>query len=65
MFSERSSPAAMALRNLLDNHLHRAMQQLIDAVPADVPAVQGEARVLRRILKYLTDAPQHVDNAPD
>lgn len=54
LYASRMEPAGMAIAGLCKIELERAMSKLIDATADEVPALQGEARIARRILKYLT-----------
>lgn len=52
-----SEPVGLALEGLCNVDLNRVKEALLDA-PADmVPALQGEGKAIRRVLKYLTERP--------
>lgn len=53
----RSEPVGTALEALCNIELSRVKDLLIDAAPDEVAGLQGEGRVARKFLKYLSERP--------
>ncbi len=52
-----SEPVGLAIEGICKMDLNRVKEAFIDAPPEQISALQGEARAIRRLLKYLTERP--------
>ena len=52
-----SEPVGLALEGLCKVDMNRIKEAFIDASPEQIPMLQGEARAIRKVLKYLTERP--------